>query len=97
MKPPPRKLKSSMMLNGQYESQRFGDIVNWYCGSLFLGHCKSIDRKDHFFEFGRTLQWDINFLLQIEMDGPNVNLLFQKLVIKELSEMDGKTIFEIGT
>lgn len=71
----------------QFESKRFGDIVNWYCGSLFLGHCKAVDLKDHFFEFGRKLTWDIDFLLQIEMDGINLNLLFHKLL----------TIIDIGT
>lgn len=81
----------------QYESERFGDIINWYCGSLFLGHCKGTDLKNHFFEFGRKLTWDINFLLQLEMDGPYLNLSFHQMLIKELAEKDGKTIFEIGT
>lgn len=81
----------------QFESKCFGDIVNWYCGSLFLGHCKAVDLKDHFFEFGRKLTWDIDFLLQIEMDGPNLNLLFHKLLTKELLENNDKTIIDIGT
>lgn len=81
----------------QYHSSRFGGIINWYCGSLFLGHCLSVDLKDHFFELGRKISWDIDFLLQIEMDGPNSNLSFLKMVIKELAEKHGKTIVDVGT
>lgn len=81
----------------QYESKRFGDIVTRYCGSLFLGHCKAVDLKDHFFHFGRQLSWDINFLLQIETDGPNLNLSFRTLLKKQLKENHDKTIIDFGT
>lgn len=81
----------------QYESKRFGDMINRYCGSLFLGHCKAVDLKDHFFQFGRKLSWDINFLLQIEMDGPHLNSSFHKMLTKELKEKKDKTIFDFGT
>ncbi|KAG4072228.1 hypothetical protein HA402_005950 [Bradysia odoriphaga] len=81
----------------QYESKRFGDVVNRYCGSLFLGHCKAIDLKDHFFHFGRMLPWDIHFLLQVKTDGPNLNLLFHKLLKAQLKEEYDKTIIDFGT
>lgn len=81
----------------QYDSTPFFSIVNRYCGSLFLGHCTAIDLKDHFFQFGRSLTWDIDFLLQIETDGPNLNLLFHKLLKSELKENHDKTIIYVGT
>lgn len=82
----------------QYESKRFGDIVNRYCGSLFLGHCKAADLKDHFFHFGKKLPWNVNFLLQIEMDGPNLNLSFHKLLKIELKKKNDKeTKRDFGT
>lgn len=80
----------------QYDSKRFGKIVNRYCGSIFVGHCKSTDLKDNVFKFGEKLSWDIMFLLQIGMDGPKVNISFQKLLESELKETNNKTIIDIG-
>ena len=52
-----------------------------YCGSLFVDHCPSETLVEHFFfKFIRKGNLDINYLLHIEMDGPNVNLKFRKLI-----------------
>lgn len=52
---------------------------------------------DHFFEIGQKISRDIDFLLQIEMDGPNTNLYFLEMVIKELIEKYDKTIVDVRT
>lgn len=36
----------------QYYSKKFGSVINHFCGSLFVGHCKAVQLRDHFFEFG---------------------------------------------
>lgn len=81
----------------QYYSPKFQKIVNHYCGSLFLGHCTAENLKDHFYEFGEMLKWDVNLLMHLGMDGPNVNLLFQKKLEADLSEKYNKTFLNVGT
>lgn len=81
----------------RYESKQHKRIVSHYAGSLFLGHCKAEAMKDHFFEFGHKLQWNIQNLIHIGMDGPNVNKLFHKLLEKELADTHGKKMLNIGT
>ena len=58
-------------------------VVTSYCGSLFVDHCPSETLIGHFFEFWvyKKNNLDINYLLHIGMNGPNVNLKFQKLLM----------------
>lgn len=63
----------------QYFSKKKNFIVNNYPHSLYLGHCTANDLKDHFFEIFRTMNFDLKYLLQISMDGPNVNLSFYEI------------------
>ena len=65
----------------QYWSNSMRCIVVSYCRSLFVGHCPSGILVEHFFfEFNKKKNnLDINYLLHIGMEGPNVNLKFQKL------------------
>ena len=58
-------------------------VVTSYCGSLFIDHCPSETLIEHFFEFWvyKKNNLDINYLLHIGMNGPNVNLKFQKLLM----------------
>lgn len=50
-----------------------------------------------FFEFCNALQWDNKYLIQISMDGPNVNKLFHRKLADELFKLHGKKIIDIGT
>ena len=52
-----------------------------FCGSLFVHHCPSETLVGHFFEFIKKNNLDINYLPHIGMDGPNVNLKCQKLLM----------------
>ena len=48
-----------------------------FCGSLFVGHCKSEQLVEHYEEFAKDMGWDSSYLLHLGMDGPNVNLILQ--------------------
>lgn len=81
----------------QYYSKKYKKIVNHYAGSLFLGHCTSEDLLTHFFDFGTKIQWNLKYLLSIGMNGPNVNLKFQKLLDDELIKTYNNKIINVGT
>ena len=49
-----------------------------YCGALFVGRCTAEDLVTHFYEFMKKVGLDPTYMLSLGMDGPNVNLLFQK-------------------
>lgn len=81
----------------RYESKRHGEIVDRYCGSLFLGHCDANHLVTNFYDFGRRMDWEIDYLLQIGMDGPRTNLSFNKKLVADLKEKHEKSIIDIGT
>lgn len=81
----------------QYHSKKFQRIISHYCGSLFLGHCKAEQLRNHFFEFGTSLKWKVNYLLHLGMDGPNVNLKFENDLEAELKSVHNKTIINVST
>ena len=62
----------------QYWSKSYNQIVDAYCGSLFLGHYTSDNLVEHYKHFAKELNLDSNYFLLIGMDGPNVNLSFEK-------------------
>ena len=64
----------------QYWSKTWNCIQISYCGSLFVDPCPAGKLVDHFFEFVNKLGLNLKFLLHIGMDGPNVNLKFEKLL-----------------
>ena len=49
-----------------------------YCGSLFVGHCFSKDLIQYFTSFCEDMKWEPDLMLQIGMDGPNVNTKFER-------------------
>ena len=71
-----------------YWSKRCDVIVHSYCGSLFVGHCTTLDLVGHYEEFVKQLDIDSKFLLHFGMDGPNVNLSFEDKLTQKLSEVD---------
>lgn len=81
----------------QYFSKKEEAIVNGYTHSLYLGHCTSEDLRTHLFEIFNTLKMDVAYLLQISMDGPNVNLSFHKKFEKDLLDNHNKKIINTGT
>ena len=53
-------------------------FVNWYGGSCFIGHCTTDDLLKHVQDLLKSLNLEESFLLHVGMDGPNVNLKFEK-------------------
>ena len=63
--------------------------------SQFLGHGTSIDLKRNFDETVKDL--NSNKLIQIGMDGPNVNLKLLKMIQTERSENEQHQLIDIGS
>ena len=81
----------------QFWSNTTNQIVNRYCGSVFVGHCRSEQLLEHFDEFAEELNWDPAFLLHIGMDDPNVNLKFQNDLMNHFQETSGESFLDIDT
>ena len=83
----------------QFWSAKHDKITSTHIGSLFLGHCKADDLGTHFFDMLRQLDLDLNptLLIQLGMDGPNVNLKFEQQLAKILREQHGTEFLTIGT
>ena len=79
----------------QFWSNTTNQIVNRYCGSVFVGHCRSEQLLEHFDEFAEELNWDPAFLLHIGMDGPNVNLKFRNDLMNHFQETSGESFLDI--
>ena len=76
----------------QYWSRNYDEIINTYCGSLFVGHCASDNLVDHVNIFLHDLDLDYNYLVQVGMDGPNVNLSFENKLCLSIKS-DYRTTF----
>eukprot|EP00111_Clytia_hemisphaerica_P012166 TCONS_00035734-protein len=68
-----------------------GEVVVAYCGTLFVGRCKANDLLDHLHIFFKKNNLNVNMLLNLGLDGPNVNLAFMELLKKSI------TFIDIGT
>ena len=75
-----------------YFSKQFNQITCSYVGSLFVGRCPAKALLDHFYHFIEELKLDLDNLLNLGMDGPNVNKLFATELMEEL-EHDNSTSF----
>lgn len=81
----------------QYWSTKMEKVINRYCGSLFLGHCAAKDLLNHFFDFGKEMNWDTSLLLHLGMDGPNVNLKFEQDLLAHFEMTTGHKLLNIDT
>ena len=80
------QVKKQYHAHVQFWSEKENRVIIAYCGSLFVGHCTAEDLVSHFSEFGIRMKWDPKYLLHIGMDGPNVNLSFEKSCWQILNE-----------
>ena len=60
----------------QYWPTKYDEVIDCYCGSLFVGHCTHEQLIEHYFEFTKNLKLDSSILLHLGMDGPSVNNAF---------------------
>ena len=67
-----------------------------YCGSLFVDHCPAEKLVEHFYEFVQKVGLDINYMLHLGMDGPNVNKKSQRLLL-ESSYLENTAFLDVGT
>ena len=81
----------------QYWSKASNQIENVYCGSLFVGHCTRKDLVEHHNSFCKDMELDSNYLLQIGMDGPNVNLAFEEKVSMHLENDMCTNLLKLGS
>ena len=68
-----------------YISPSKKEVTTTYCGSLFVGRCTADDMVVHFHDFMKKAGLNPKLMLSLGMDGPNVNILFENKILKELS------------
>ena len=71
-------------------------MVNSYGGSCFTGHYTAADLKNHFHEKSSELGVTGTYLLHLGMDGPRINLKFQKDLELELKAKEDTLILNLG-
>ena len=81
----------------QFWSEIENRAIIAYCGSLFVGHCTAEDLVSHFNEFGIRMKWDPKYLLLIGMDGPNVNLSFEKKLLADFERKYSTKFLKLGS
>ena len=62
-------------------------VTTAYFGTLFVGRCSSEDMITHFHDFFKEKSLNVKYLLNLGMDGPNVNIAFKYLLIDDLTIM----------
>ena len=73
----------------QFWSNKYDEIVNCYCGSLFVGHCTAENLVEHFHEFEKFLNLDPSYLIHlVDMNGLSVNKSFEEELVTELRDQD---------
>ena len=81
----------------QYWSSSREEIVNSYCGSIFIGHCSHKDLIQHYHEFENAIELDSTVLLHLGMGGSNVNKKFASVLISEVEQETNSKVLNIGT
>ena len=81
----------------QFWPKRYNQIINAYCGSLFTGHCTSDQLVEHYQTFVSRLGLDSHYLLHIEMDCLNVNLVFEKKLRQYFADELGSSFLSFGS
>ena len=72
-------------------------IVRFYRGSVFVGHCTSNDLITHFFEFITNLKLNLNYLLNVGLDGPVVNKSFEVKLKQQLKKWKSSLFLFYGS
>ena len=80
-----------------YYSKHAKQVACAYVGSLFVGHCPAEALLDHFYRFIEDLGLDLDNLLNIGMDGPNVNKKFEQELMDELKVRNNNSFISCGS
>lgn len=82
----------------RYWSKKKNEVISRYIGSQFLGHTTAADLLEAFKSEINANSLNLNRILQVSMDGPNVNLKFLKDLKENLKDNpDSPSPLEIGT
>ena len=92
-----RQIKKQMDMHIAYWSEKWKHIVTVYIDSVFLGHADADKVEQVILKFIEDHTLDAKKLLQCSMDGPNVNLCFQRKINIHLVEQGGDKLVDIGT
>ena len=83
-----------------WKSKQYGAYC-MYCkpknNEIITSHCPTADVIQHFQTFVFKVSLDVCLLINLWMDGPNVNLSFQRKLISMLVENFETVIIDIGT
>src|SRR6267154_583099 len=72
-------------------------ITTVYIDCVFLGHASADKLEEVIMKFIEDQNLSVRKLLQLSMDGPNVNLSFQRKMNAELLEKGVHKLIDIGT
>ena len=75
----------------------FGEVLIAYCVTLFVGRYSALGMVSHLKTFVAKQNLDVKLLLNLGMDGPDVNVTFPNLLIKQLKDKYYKTFNDLGT
>ena len=75
----------------------FGEVLIAYCVTLFVGRYSALGMVSHLKTFVAKQNLDVKLLLNLGMDGPDVNVAFPNLLIKQLKDKYYKTFNDLGT
>lgn len=84
----------------RFWNESTNEIDTRYLTSTFLGHATAVDLLNSFTSALCSQNLNLKRLLQVSMDGPNVNLKFLtelKAYLKREQDPDDPLLFEIGT
>ena len=79
-----------------YWSPMYEEIVNTYAGSLFMGHYSAANLVHQFYEIVQLLDAKGVHLLHLGMDGPPINMKFEKDLQALLHEKEDTSILLLG-
>ena len=66
--------------------QMYDELVNCYCGSLFVGHCTADSFVEHIHESEKSVKLDPSVLLHLGVDGCILNKSFENKLVNKLRD-----------
>ena len=90
------QVKKQLDIYVRYWSKIYDQVVNGYGGSCFIGHCNVGNLLCMYRDY-LSLNLKESFLLYVGMDGPNVNLKFEKELEAVLKSVHDAVILRLGT
>ena len=84
-----------MDIHVRYFDEALNAVSTRYFTSAFLGHATAVLMVEAFMDKCHSL--NMTRMIQLSMDGPNVNWSFYKKLMAEVHETDGKRLVDLGS